>query len=145
LSQTSSFACRALIPAAAVIAGASFAAAQPTTPPMLQDLDRIGIVFTDLDPDVGAGRPTISASVEWVEGPFFTPVLAGPGGETTYESHLTIAVRSAGFYRWDGPPHLLPEFLPADVNRDGVVNHHDVLEVLHAWGDSDADIQLPPF
>jgi len=132
-----------LLPAAALAAVATLAAGQPATPPVLYEIDRVGIIFTDLDPDVGAGRPTISAKVEWIEGPFYTPVLAGPGEETTYRSHLTIALSAASFYRWDGPPHLLPEYLPADINRDGVVDHHDYLALISAMGTSSDDLQLP--
>lgn len=146
LSQTIPCTRRLILTAAAMLASTSAAVAQPSqpqTPPMLEQIDRVGIVFTDLDPDVGAGRPTISARVQWVEGPFYTPVMADSSGEISYLSHLTIAISAADFYRWDGPPHLLPEFLPADINRDGVVDQGDFAELLAAWGGTLDDYEVP--
>jgi hypothetical protein len=138
---------RALLPAFAILAAA--AAAQQGPPPhagphglSLSDIDRIAIVFPYLEADLGSGAPTVTGRVEWIEGPFHTPVMAGEGGDTTHEAHLTIAIDAPQYHRWGGPPGDLPGSVPADITGDGVVDIADFSALMAAWGHSTGD--LPP-
>jgi|GEM_PF-3020560 len=136
---------RGLVPIVAILAAT--AAAQEGPPPhagpggVFGTIDRIAIVFPSLEADAGAGAPTVSARVQWIEGPFVTPVMAGPGGNAQHQTHLTIAVDDPRYYRWDGPIDRLPEYLPADITRDGVVDIADFSALVAAWGHNQ---ELPP-
>lgn len=112
----------------------ALAGAGNTSAPAPLRVDRVGIVFTDLDADVGAGRPTIAATVEWTEGPFDTPTIPAPGGEVAMHAHLNLAISGARFFRWDGDLSTLGELHPADIDQDGVVGAADLAAVTAAWG-----------